>query len=265
MTDKSEIVPPWEAFPAHEISSMGWRMGDGEEHCCEWNEFIEAIPTDYDSRLAYLQRHRPAPLSWGDRVLDVLCPEAESDQEYGCSAAEVERLLNLGLVAHDAAYQTWLNGQPGIKWPWTLAVGDSPEQAARYVTREFWFFSRQMRAAREAGILNLVESPAEWRAVEPELTTGKLGKVDSAQGLLTLARMLCAGKVQAPWLLGLTLADFADSFDMDMGYCDAYRLWLMCAFDDEMLFRELLDETGVPDNWVDWIVEQTDGMVTGDV
>ncbi len=82
--------------------------------------------------------------------------------------------------------------------------------------------------------------------------------VDPAQGLLTLAQMLCAGSVKPPWTLGLFPDDFTDSFEMDMGYSDAFRLWIMSAFDDDMLLREMLQKTQIPREWLDWIDEQAD-------
>lgn len=259
MPDRPEdMVPPWEEFPTYERHTIGWRMGLGEDYLYDWHAFVKQLPSDYEARLSYLRGHRPAPLNWGDTVLHVLDPAAESDQEYGCSPSETLKLLNLGLVEHDVAYHTWLSKQADILWPWSLPVGDTPEEAARYCTREFWFFSRQIEAARSRGDLESVQVPAAWHAVEAQLRSGHVGDLDSAQGLLTLARMLCAGQVRPPWTLGLSPHDFADSFEMDMGYADAFRLWIMSAFDDDMLLRKLLQESGVPSDWAPWVDEQAD-------
>ena len=248
-----DMLPPWEAFPTYERYTIGWRMGAGEDYRYDWYTFIEMLPNDYDTRLAYLMRHRPAPLNWGDEVLAVLYPSTESDQEFDCST---EELLNLGLVKHDAAYQTWLKQQTAIVWPWSLPVSDTPAQAARYGTRCFWFFSRQLSAARQAGNIDFDDVPGAWRSVETQLLTGLLGDVNPTYGLMALAQMLCAGAVQPPWIFGLSPDDFTDSFEMDMGYCDAFRLWIMCAFDDDMLLCEMFEETGIPNAWVNWIDER---------
>jgi len=91
-----EMIPPWEEFPTYERYTIGWRMGPGEDYLYKWYRFIENLKDDYDTRLNYLRRHRPAPLNWGDTVLSVLYPKSESDHEYGCSEAEIRKLLELG-------------------------------------------------------------------------------------------------------------------------------------------------------------------------
>ena len=65
-----------------------------------------------------------------------------------------------------------------------------------------------------------------------------------------------AGTVTPPWRLGLDVADFADSFDDDMGYVDAFRLWGMSAFDDRETLRRYLNETDMPASWEGWVGEQ---------
>lgn len=252
--DNHDMVPPWEAFPTYERYTLGWRMGSGEDYLYNWYAFIEKLSIDYQTRLNYLKSHRPAPLSWSDYVFDVLYPEIESEQEYGCSPAETLNLLNLGLVEQDAAYHTWLQQQEGIVLPWLLFVSETPEAAARYNVREFWFFSRQLNTVRAQGNFKIADVPSKWQSVESQLITGRLGNIDPTNGLLTLARMLCAGTVQPPWELGLAPDECAaDSFELDMGYLDAYRLWLMSAFDDDILLRQMLEKTGIPDNWVEWL------------
>ena len=251
-----DLSPPWEAFPTYERYSLGWRMGPGQSYMIDWHEFIEALPSDYDTRLAYLRRHRPAPLNWCDELLAVLQPDRASDQKHGCSSAEIERVLKLQLVEHDAAYKTWQMKQVNIAWPWSMSVGGTPEEAARYGTREFWFFSRQLRAARLTESVDFGEIPDAWRSVEAQIQTGQLGDIDPRFGLLTLAQMLCADDVQPPWLLGITLSSFADSYEMDMAYCDAFRLWIVDSFDDKKTLSTSLKETSMPDEWRDWINEQ---------
>lgn len=250
-----EMVPPWEAFPTYERYSMGWRMGGGEDYFHEWWNFLETLTDDYDTRRAYLSRHRPAPINWADLMLQVLYPEKKWDENSDSYAAERLKLIEQGAIVYDAAYQTWLEQQSEIVLPWLLIISETPEDLARYCTREFWFFARQYSAAKQGGDVKPIHVPPNWECVEPQLLTGKLGKVDPAQGLLTLAKMLCVGEVQPPWLLGLSPIDFIDSFEMDMGYTDAFRLWIMSAFDDDLLLSQMLSTTGIPAEWSSWIDE----------
>lgn len=254
---QTEMIPPWEYFPTYERYTIGWRMGIGEDYLRDWYTFVERLPKEYVFRLNYLKRHRPAPLSWGNLILTILYPESESAQEFGSSQKDIEKLLGLGLVEHDAAYQTWLNKQSTIMWPWSWPVSLTPQKAARFRTREFWFFSRQLNARRKMGVLELDFIPSAWQRFETQLFTGRLGDVDLSQGLLTLSQMLCAGLVKPPWVFGLTLDNFTDTFSMDMGYIDAFRLWIISAFDDRQLLQEMLRETQVSENWAAWVYEQT--------
>ena len=98
--------------------------------------------------------------------------------------------------------------------------------------------------------------PGSWKNVETQLLTGNIGDIDQTQGLLTLAQMFCAGSIKPPWTLGLSPDDFTDSLEMDIGYSDAFRLWMISAFDDDILLREILNKTKIPSEWVDWVDEQ---------
>lgn len=253
---QTDMIPPWEQFPTYERYTIGWRMGTGEDYLHNWYAFVEMLPNDYDARLDYLKRHRPAPLSWGNIILAVLYPESESDQQFGCTQKELLRLLGLGLVEHDVAYRTWLNKQIEIVWPWSWLGSNSPQKAARFRTREFWFFSRQLKAKRKLGSLELDKIPGDWQRCETQLLTGRLGEVDLTQGLVTLGQMFCAGSVKPPWDYGLSIDDFTGSYAKDMEYTDAFRLWLMSAFDDDRLLEEMLKLTQAPGKWADWVYQQ---------
>lgn len=261
MTDLSStpadlLVPPWVEFPTYEKYSMGWRMGVGEDYIGEWWDFLNSLPIDYVSRLNYLQSHRPAPITWANTVMEVLYPESDTDldeSDTDLDESQILELLNLRLIDYDAAYQTWLSQQETIVFPWDY--DDEPIDAARYWTRDFWFFSRQLSGMRGDGLV-IKQIPKPWKRFEKQMLTGELGDVEAQQGLLTLAQMFCAGAVLPPWELGLKVEDFEDSFEMDMGYVDAYRLWMMNAFDDDRLLRQMLSTTGVPTSWEKWIDEQ---------
>ena len=249
--EKKELVPPWEKFPTYERYTIGWRMGIGEDYRYQWYDFLKTF-SDYDSRLQYLKRHRPAPMNWANSVWNTLHPESEVDG-FGCEDSKVNELFELGLIKHDVAYETWLLGQEDIVWPWNLT--DSPIHAARYFTRDFWFSSRQMKTAREKDDFHLPEIPEDWAMLQSEFSAAKLGKMDTSKGLFTLAQMLCAGSILPPWELNLGIEDFADSFEMDMGYIDAYRLWIMCAFDDDQMLRKILAQKSIPSQWQTWLDE----------
>ena len=265
MTQKTEMPPPWEVFPTLERTSIGWRMGSGESYIHEWWDWIESLPEDESTRIAYLRRYRPAPMSWLRSILTVLQPSRtpswydEDDDDAGMGGflkAEAHRLERLGLIAYDAAYNTWLAQQTQVAWPWAWQDDEAatPEEMVRYATREMWFFSRQLRALREEGKLHRVSVPLSWGELEMPLWTGSAGALDASQGLLALAKMFCAGEVLPPWSLGLSLDDFADSFEMEMGYADAYRLWLISAFDDERwLEQQHLAAYPIPAAWAAWI------------
>jgi hypothetical protein len=133
------------------------------------------------------------------------------------------------------------------------------------VTR--YFVSSRVKAASRSRVKSglkdyrakppIKQIPSDWASIKTQLYTGELGEVSPENGLLTISQMLCAGEIRPPWQFGLTPDDCTDSFEMDMGFCDAYRMWLMSSFDDDQLIREMLNECGVPDDWTDWVNEET--------
>ncbi|WP_437766270.1 hypothetical protein WMF27_25470 [Sorangium sp. So ce281] len=264
-----DIAPPWERFPDYERYTIGWRMGSGEDWLGMWSVFLEQLAPDRETRIAYLRRHPPAPITWAEAVHKVLHPtderaededgdeeEEDGDEEEDPIAAASRRsaLLEQGLIAVDVSFSIWLSQQDGVRWPWESY--ETPEKAARYNTREFWFWSRQVAELRRGDGWLPPAVPEGWRACATALASGDADPIEPRDGLLSLARLLCAGDVKAPWQLGLELADFADSFEDDMGYVDAFRLWGMSAFDDAHQLRRYLEATRVPPGWEAWIAEQ---------
>jgi hypothetical protein len=224
-----------------------------------WHVFLDDLDPAFEVRLAYLRRHPPAPMSWGDWVYRILHSQAFQREEDVWKRAQMTaqsrgHLLALGLITSDAAYPIWLGKRKEVRWPWTFAR--SLEVASRHRTREFWFWSRQIAALRGEPGWTPPKVPAEWSACAGPLATGQLPDLDLTRGLLTLAQMFVAGKVLAPWQVGLTPAAFANTFEMDMGYVDAFRLWITSVFDDRDHFNRYLRETEVPENWSDWLAEQ---------
>ena len=256
---QGDLAPPWAKFPQYERYTIGWRMGSGEDWMGLWHVFLEGLPAKGETRLAYLRRHPPAPFTWAGLVSDVLHPEAEDEDEEGDdgdgpASTLVAELSSLGLIASDIAFHTWLGQQPGIGWPWEHDV--TPVTMARHWTRDFWFWSRQVAACRSAPGWQVPPVPAAWGDCALALATGAVPSLDLSRGLLSLAQMLCAGEVTPPWKLGLTFADFTDSFEDDMGFVDAYRLWGMSAFDDAPHLLNHLELTQAPPAWRDWAAEQ---------
>ena len=261
LDEMGDLPPPWEKFPHFEHNSMGWRMGDGEDWLRLWHLFLEQLGPGFEVRLAYLRRHPPAPVVWAASVYHALYsqsgrePKPEDDDVAEALVAERrDSLLKQGLLASDIAYPTWLRQQRGIVWPW--AYERTARKTARHYRRELWFWSRQIAGLREGPSWAPPKVPVGWRSCASALETGKVGRLDLRQGLISLAQMLSAGRVQPPWQLGLELSDFADSFENDMGYVDAFRLWGQSVFDDLQQLRLYLDATQVTPDWEAWAQDQ---------
>lgn len=259
-----DLMPPWEKFPTYERFTIGWRMGAGEDWLGLWNVFLDDLDRSSEARVAYLRRHPPAPETWADSVHEVLHPtsnpgdsamagdddELSFDERYG-------PLREAGLIASDIAYETWLSQQGLVVWPWKYSK--TPEDAARYRAREFWFWSRRVVELRKDTTWSAPEVPEAWESCSAPLRSGELPAVDLSQGLRTLAQMLASGRVVPPWQLSLTLDDFTDSFEMDMGFTDAFRNWGLSAFDDLAYLKRYLAETEAPEVWHSWCMNQFAG------
>jgi hypothetical protein len=247
-----DLTPPWARFPNYERYTIGWRMGEGETWLGLWWFFLKGLGDAPDTRLAYLRRHAPAPVNWADAVWAALHPREKGDAA-GDHGARLAWLRAEGLVAVDAAYTTWRRTQREVEWPWSWEP--SPERAARYATRDLWFWSRHVAELRAAGALEVPEAPAAWATVAACARRGE-ATVDAALGLRSLAHALAAGEVPAPWQIGLRAEDFADSFEADMGYVDAFRLWGMSAFDDAESLAGYTRRTAMPAPWSAWVAAE---------
>lgn len=265
-----ELPPPWARYPTYERYTIGWRMGSGETYLGLLRLFLKELGDDHDARLAYLRRHPPAPFSWSDWIGSFLATPAatadddddEEDEDDETDAtflssreARLRAHRKLGVIAPDIAYSTWLAQQSGIRWPWEVV--DTPLKAARHWTRDLQFWSRQVAAARAEAGWRPPEVPDAWAVCALPLQRGAvdLRAAELRQGLVALAQALAAGDVPAPWQLGLELTDFADTFDDDMGYVDAFRLWGMCTFDDTPTISAYLTRTAAPPPWRAWFAE----------
>ena len=260
---QGDLAPPWEVFPSYARYTIGWRMGAGESWLSLWGAFLrERLEPTFQARLAYLRRHPPAPFTWGGSVYRVLYPDCidpdtleEGEEEITLNARRQE-LVDRGLIAPDASYVTWLGQQRGvITWPWEGSPSRGPEEEARHRTRELWFWSRQLEMVRARAGWEPPQVPAHWAACEEAIATGQTGPLDLSRGLLSLAIMLSAGDLLPPWKVGLSLGDFKDSFEPDMGYVDAYRSWVMDAFDDPLVYGVHLAEHAPSEPWRVWLEE----------
>jgi hypothetical protein len=225
-------------FPTYERHCLGWRMGLGENWMGMWGVFVKDLPADSDSRIAYLRRHPPAPINWADTVQRALAFSDDNEPD----ATVVDTLKRQGLIAVDIAWHTWRHGHRDA----ATLVAESPPQAARYSTRDFWFWCR---CIADEGLGVLGELPATWKALATQDAV-------ATTGLEQLAEMFLRGHVETPWSRGLSIDDFTDSFDDDMTFTDAFRLWLMSSFDD----REHLDRVValVPQDWQVFINDAVD-------
>lgn len=253
-----DLAPPWERFPTYERYTIGWRMGTGEDWMMYWHVFADGLAPDSDTRLAYLRRHPPAPVTWADFVFRFLHPGGpDLDDENDDNAVGDDwraELRQLGVIAPDVAYRTWLSQQADVRWPWTFM--GTPAEAVRYRARDLDFWSRQVVEQRCDPAWTPPPVPHSWQPCAEPLRTGEVRSPDVDRGLLTLAQMLSAGRVLPPWTLGLTVADFADSFADDVGYVDAFRLWVMSAFDDREQEQVYLAAHAAPPDWRAWFADQ---------
>lgn len=246
-----DLAPPWQRFPTYERYCLGWRMGGGEDWLGLWHVFLDSLPRDEETRRRYLARHRPAPMTWAGVVQSVLAPGLQGDDREP-EVPVVEALFRDGFIAVDAAYETWLSQQKELRFPWSFA--DSPAAAARYDTRELWFSSRQLSAATDQE--RAVDVPPAWQLCQSALYTRDMGPLVLTRGLESLAQMLVAGEVAAPWSIGASLDEFEDSFEDDMGFVDAFRLWGASALDGSEALEQFLIQSEAPPEWGSWFREE---------
>lgn len=217
----------------------------------EFWDFIETLP-NLETRAAYFRRHAPAPYTWADFVHGVLFP---SEDRFPEPVVAISKLTESGfsdLIASDIAYRTWLAQQRDVVYPWEFV--DNPISAARRWTRDFAFWSRQMVTTIGVRDQNLcqIATPEEWQDCDQAFWMGSLENLRLNEGLLSLAQMLCAGRVIPPWKLGLSISDFEDTFSNEMGFVDAFRLWGMEYFDDRFQLGSYLKENDAPEVWESW-------------
>ena len=258
-----DLPPPWVKYPEYDRYTIGWRMGAGEGYLMAWDTFLETLDHSFDTRLSYLRRHAPAPYIFADWVYDVLYPNAsaiENDeaQEYYeiLTPQQVKQLADLNLVASDAAYPIWLKQKQTTIWPWSFGYSSDPLDLAKRATRGLWFTFRQIYDRNKVSEFLTTDIPADWTFCIPAFKKqSTVNYLDLTQGLQSLTYMMATGTIHPPWVLGLTLDSFTDSFEDTMGYVDAFLLFLMNCIDDSIYLDNLLVQEHTPRLWQNWLRE----------
>lgn len=246
---RGDLAPPWEKFPCLERYTIGWRMGAGESWLCYVWAFLQRLGEHPALRQAWLERHPPGPITWADWIADVLGEPSDDP------AAAAEAMLRRKLVADDAAFSIYRSQEDPGAWPWQHGVGATPITFVRHHTRELAFWSRHHATDACA---TAADVPDPWgRFARAHLERRVPEGLDPEQGLEMLALALACGWPPAPWSLDLPLQSFRDSFDDDMGYADAFRLWLMSSFDDWPTWERYAATQPIPpDDWSQWVKEE---------
>ncbi|MEZ4429754.1 MAG: hypothetical protein R3A51_18915, partial [Nannocystaceae bacterium] len=166
---------------------------------------------------------------------------------------ELRALRSLGLVGDDVAFDAWrAGGDASIPAIWSRS--ERPAHAARYNPRGLGFWTR-WAATQRAGDPRFLDRwgviPSSWAAFVVALAAGEVGDTVASraaaqrlelaprwpapsEGLERLAVELAAhgGAPSTPWQLGVDPTTRAGSDALDMGYVDAWLLWVRSSFDD---------------------------------
>ena len=256
----NDVTPPWERFPEYTATTIGWRMGGGEEWLWAWKDWFASLPSD-EARLAHLQSHRPAPLSFVHRVSSAL----DAEVDFPTPAERAQELIDKGLLANDVAYSTYLmvnDDQP--RPPWTYMLDWDVSSTVRYLTREFWFWGRWCAEQRATGSIALPTPPPKWADVHSSAVTGALKNApDPEHGWLRLAvECVAAGWAPAPWKLDQPFHPL-ENVEEDADFCDAWMVWVEEAFDDGSTWTEYLERNSpIPPEWSEWVAKKTRSIET---
>ena len=270
MDGRGDLEPPWARFPAFTRYTINWRMGAGEDWLHMWRRWLERTP-DPAERRDYLRRHPRAPRTWADLVYAILRP-GTSSMKY--DEANTPALIDEGLVGDDVAFDAWVgaltrqHGGVGRIWH-----DDDPAGTLRYSPRALGFCARWALLERQkdpsGGWLDdRMPPPEAWASFAVATATGEVGDTDAnraeaeRRGLAPrwpdvdegLSRasveLAAAGAPAAPWAFAIAADSCVQSYEMDMGYADAWVLWLTTNADDPTtLTRYLRSQPPLPEVW----------------
>ncbi|TNE43380.1 MAG: hypothetical protein EP343_33935 [Deltaproteobacteria bacterium] len=266
LDENGDLEPPWARHPDYTRFSIGWRMGVGETWMELWHAWLSKLPTDLETRRAYLQRQPPAPLTWFHTVHSTLSPGDENDTPLNGTFSQ-KQLLQWGFLGHDVAYANWQRYADEC----ILQLTDThktPNLAARYSTRSLSFFLRYGVEKREAGefkewFKTLPSFHEEWLKLflawgngeQPHLPALKKGY------RRLIFELALFGEARPPWKLGLDPETYTDDIDMDIEYTDAWAHWIHAAFDDYPSLHQYFERYGgQPEEWDDVVDEATGGL-----
>ncbi|MCX4241133.1 hypothetical protein [Paraliomyxa miuraensis] len=269
LDEHGDLAPPWARHPDIPKDSIGWRMGAGEGWLMMWWQWMERQPTDRTWRLAYLQRHAPAPRSWQRSAMWVLDPTAKEDyddheddgdeDEVAGVLDERQRALlheleHAGVVGDDVAILAWLRlaDPPGPPWDERRTVAT----AVRYDARSLSFLARWARDRRNDGTLaRWLEAVAEpspgWRAFRDALASGQPPARLPDDPREQLAILLAAyGEPPSPWSRGESPEALELQFEDDTSFAGAWVEWAMESFDDRTTWLGYLSRgPAAPPEW----------------
>ncbi|MCB9741920.1 MAG: hypothetical protein H6741_23370 [Alphaproteobacteria bacterium] len=232
---QGDLPPPWARFPGYTRTTLGWRMGHGEEYRWAHEHWFKAQGWDREGRIAYFRRHPPAPYTWADALGQHLDGE---------DALEAEALAELGLVAEDVAAGTWaLRHAPAFR-PWSSR--DEPVTYAWLHARELAFFCRWAAGLRAEGSLQawLDEQPpppawqAFGRALLGDLAVAKAAPMEQGWRRVML-ECGARGAAPPPWSPGVPAPNRDRVHGREVGYADAWMRLQEASVDDVATWRAL--------------------------
>lgn len=263
--EAGDIAPPWAAFPGFTRTTIGWRMGYGEDWLYGWGQWLKEQPEDEDWRRAYLSRHPPAPYTWAELVHNTL----DSGWRRPMDRAA---LIAAGLVGEDVAYGTWLASQEEMP-SWGKST---PAELVRYQCRPLSFWMRWARGqALDTVTALLTEStppPTPWQRTVDALTSWLRPRPPDSPwaGVLAALRdgappeapptpdsgytrivveLAASSDPRPPWVLSGSPDDLPFS-EGNQTYTQAWRLWVASAFDDPPTWQAHLAAVApMPADW----------------